>query len=354
MCKPLTEEHKDTIVADYLSGVTNKKIIEKYQTYQLYSILNERGIKYKTNIEDKNKKYEKVIELYLNGESISYINKITGCTDTYSILTRFGIEKNRRLSKEIKDAIVEDYLSGMPIRKIAKKYNTEQLYRILGERKIEYKQNNDKQKERQKLVVELYVNNVDMDEIIERTGYKDIYKIIKKFGINRKRNSNKNRKEVRNSKLIEDYLSQQYSMDELSLKYVMTKENIYRILKVYNIKTIGNKTHNWVIHGKARKEPNIKCKFYILENYYGYTKIGITTKSSVRSRFKKNVKIFYELDDNLGFCYDLEVKMKQLLKQYAPTKINRKIDGWSECYTLTPDEVVNLMSFIDNTKKSSS
>lgn len=346
MSKRLTEELKDAIVADYLSGVTNKEIIEKYKTYELYSILNERGIQHKTNIEERNKKYEKVIELYLNGESISSINRITGCTDVYSILARFGIEKNRRLSTEIKDAIVMDYLSGVTTREIAKKYKTHQLYRILDERGIEYKQDNNKQKERQNLVVELYLSDVSIDEIIEKTGYKDVYKIIKKFGIKRNidpKKYNTNKKDERNKNLIEDYFSGEYAIECLAEKYNMSTTNIYRIFRVYDIKTVRNDRHHWVIRQKVKSEPNVKCKFYILENYFGYTKIGITTQNSVRKRFKKDINVYYEIENNLQYCYDLESNLKKILKFHTPENIDKTIDGWSECYSLSPEKVLEYV-----------
>lgn len=290
---------------------------------------------------------KQVIELYLEGMPVKTIKSLTDCADVYKILNKHNIEKNRKLSEELKDAVVSDYLSGVTTREIVKKHKTYELYSILNERGIEYKQNNDKQKENQKMVIELYLNNVSVEEIIKKTGYKDVYKILKKFNIDRTRepkNYIKNRKEERNLQLIEDYKSGKYSIEGLKIKYCVSANNIYRILKVYNIEPKYNTTHHWVIHQKARKEPHTKCKFYILEDYYGYTKIGITTKSSIRDRFRKEVKVFYELDNNLGFCYDLEIKMKKLLKEYIPTKIDRTIDGWSECYTLSPDKVITYLT----------
>ena len=251
---------------------------------------------------------------------------------------------SKRLSKELKDAVVADYLSGVTSREIIKKHKTYELYSILKERGIEYKQDNSNQKERQKLVIELYLNNVNIDEIIEKTGYSDVYKILKKFNISRNRDPkqyNTHKKEERNKKLIDDYISGNYSVKNLSSKYNISAVNIYRILKDYNIKPIRNKKHHWVINQKVKQTPNAKCKFYILEDYFGYTKIGITTQDTVRKRYKKNIKVFYEINNTLEYCYHMEVKMKRLLKSYVSRDIDKNIDGWSECYTLSPTDILS-------------
>ena len=251
---------------------------------------------------------------------------------------------SKRLSEELKDAVVSDYLSGVTSREIIKKHKTYELYSILKERDIEYKQDNDTQKEKYKKVIELYHTGLKIDDIITITGCKDVYKILVKFGITRKREPkdyNTNKKEERNIELIEDYKSKEYSVKKLSIKYSMSDTNIYRILKLYGIKPIRNKTHHWVIHQKVKQTPNIKCKFYILEDYFGYTKIGITTQDTVRRRYNKNIKVFYEIDNTLEYCYYMEVKMKKLLKSYIPKEIDKNIDGWSECYTLSPTDILS-------------
>ena len=251
---------------------------------------------------------------------------------------------SKRLSEELKDAVVSDYLSGVTSREIIKKHKTYELYSILKERDIEYKQDNDTQKEKYKKVIELYHTGLKIDDIITITGCKDVYKILVKFGITRKREPkdyNTNKKEERNIELIEDYKSKEYSVKKLSIKYSMSDTNIYRILKLYNIKPIKNKKHHWVIHQKVKQTPNIKCKFYILEDYFGYTKIGITTQDTVRRRYNKNIKVFYEIDNTLEYCYYMEVKMKKLLKSYIPKEIDKNIDGWSECCTLSPTDILS-------------
>jgi hypothetical protein len=40
----------------------------------------------------------------------------------------------------------------------------------------------------------------------------------------------------------------------------------------------------------------------------------------------------------------MEVKMKKLLKSYIPKEIDKNIDGWSECYTLS---ATDILSYID-------
>lgn len=254
----------------------------------------------------------------------------------------------KRLTEELKDAVVSDYLNGVTVREIRKKHGTTELYNILKERGIEYKQDNNKQKENQKLVVELYLNNFSIVDIVEKTGYKDVYKILKKFNIERNREPKdyiKNKKEERNLQLIDDYNSGQYSIEDLTIKYNVSSNNIYRILKVYNIEPKYKTTHHWVINQKVKNTPNIKCKFYILENYYGYTKIGITTKNKVKDRYRKNVNVFYETENTLEYCYNLESKIKKLLKSYIPKDIDRSIDGWSECYTLSTNQILDYLTF---------
>jgi Mor family transcriptional regulator len=256
---------------------------------------------------------------------------------------------SKRLTEELKDAVVTDYLAGVTTREIIEKHKTYELYSILDERKIEYKQNNNKQKEKQKLVVDLYLNNIPVSEIIQKTGYKDVYKILKKFNISRNRDPKKylkNKKEERNQQLIKDYFSRKYTIEELSSKYNMSHNNIYRIFKVYNIIADKNLNHHWVINQKVKHAPNIKCKFYILEDYYGHTKIGITTKNDVRKRYRKNINVFYEIDNTLEYCYYLEVKIKKILKSYIPKDIDKTIDGWSECYNL-PSE--NVLEYVKST-----
>jgi hypothetical protein len=257
---------------------------------------------------------------------------------------------SKRLSDELKDVLVSDYLSGVSSREIIKKHKTYELYRILNERGIEYKQNNDNQKERQRLVVELYLNDVKIEEIIEKTGYKDIYKILKKFNINTTREPkdyNTNKKEERNLQLIEDYKSGKYSIERIKIKYNMTSNNIYRILSLYNIPKKIRKNHHWVINQKVKNNPNMRCKFYILENYFGHTKIGITTKNSVRKRYRKNIELVYEIESTLKHCYCLESELKKELKIYRPKNIDKKIDGWSECYTLSPEEIISKIYTIN-------
>jgi hypothetical protein len=249
---------------------------------------------------------------------------------------------SKRLSKELKDAVVADYLFGVTTREILKKHGTTELYRILNERGIEYKQDNSNQKEKYKKVIELYHMGIKIDDIIIITGCKDVYKILNKFEIKRNRDPkqyNTHKKEERNKKLIEDYCSRKYTIDELTIIYTMSVNNIYRILKVYNVEPIKNKTQHWVINKKLKETPNLKCKFYILNDYYGYTKLGITTKNEVRERFGKNVNVFFEINNTLEYCYYIEVKLKKLLKSYNPIDIDKNIDGWSECYNLSPEAV---------------
>lgn len=255
---------------------------------------------------------------------------------------------SKRLTEELKNAVVADYLSGLTTRKIIKKHKTYELYSILNERGIEYKQNNNGQKKKHKEVIDLYYAGVKITDIKSITECGDIYKVLKKFDITRGRDPKEystHKKEERNQQLIKDYFSQKYTIDELSKKYIMSINNIYRIFKVYEIKPIRNKTHHWVINEKIKHTPNIKCKFYILEDYYGYTKIGITTKDTVRKRYRKNINLFYETDNTLEYCYYLEVKLKKILKSYIPKDIDKTIDGWSECYVLDPQKILSL---IDN------
>jgi hypothetical protein len=292
-------------------------------------------------------KDQEVISLYLKGVTVKNIKKMTECGDVYKILKRNNIQTNRRLTEELKDSIVEDYLSGVTTREIIKKHKTYELYSILEERKIEYKQNNIRQKERYDQVIDLYLEGEKIETIEKITECKFVYKILKKFNISRERNPKEYKKdyfkelEKRNKKIIDDYLSGKYSTNDLMEKYDMTMQNIYKILKLYGIESIHNKKHHWVINQKVKQTPNIKCKFYILEDYFGYTKIGITTKDAVRKRYRKNINIFYEIDNTLEYCYYMEVKMKKLLKSYIPKEIDKNIDGWSECYTLSPTDILS-------------
>tara|TARA_R110000868_G_scaffold146563_3_gene367397 strand:- start:2223 stop:2483 length:261 start_codon:yes stop_codon:yes gene_type:complete len=70
MSKRLSEELKNFIVSDYLSGVTTREIIKKHKTYELYSILKERNIEYKQNNDAQKEKCKIVIDLYHQGEKI--------------------------------------------------------------------------------------------------------------------------------------------------------------------------------------------------------------------------------------------------------------------------------------------
>jgi transposase-like protein len=296
-----------------------------------------------------NEKDQEVISLYLKGDSVKNIKEITKCGDVYKILKRNNIQTNRRLTEELKNAVVEDYLSGVTTREIKKKYKTHELYSILKQRGIEYKQDNLKQKEKYNQVIELYLNGEPLKVIEEITGCKNIDIVLKKFNVSRNRDPKEYKKNYneklckRNKKIIKDYLSKKYSTTDLERKYNMTKENVYRILKSYGIERICNKNHHWVINEKVKQTPNIKCKFYILKDYYGHTKIGITTKNEVRRRYRKNINVFYEIDNTLEYCYYLEVKMKMILKFYKPQKINKTIDGWSECYNLPPENVLEYV-----------
>lgn len=293
-----------------------------------------------------NEKDQEVISLYLKGVSIKDIKKITECGDVYKTLKRNNIQTNRRLTENFKDAVVADYLAGVTTREIIKKHKTYKLYSILNERGIEYKQDNDKQKERCNQVINLYLKGEEIQTIEEKTGCKFVYRVLEKFNIPRERKPkdyNKSKKEERNRQLIKDYFSKKYNIKELSSKYNMSHNNIYRIFKVYNIIPNKKTNHHWVIHQKIKNEPNTPGKFYILEDYYGYTKIGITTKSSVRERFNKCINIFYEIDNSIKNCYNIECKLKKLLKSYIPREIDKTIDGWSECYTLSPQEIISLI-----------
>ena len=248
----------------------------------------------------------------------------------------------KKLSKELKDEVVADYLAGVTTREIIKKHKTYELYSILEERNIEYKQNNDRQRKRYTQIIDLYLKGEKIKTIEEITGCKFVYRVLEKFNISRERNPkeyNTNKKEERNQKLIKDYTSGNYSIDEISSAYNMSCNNIYRILKVYGITPIRNKNHHWVINQKVRQTPSIKCKFYILENYYGYTKIGITTKKKIKDRYRKNINVFYEMENTLEYCYNLETSLKKILKGNISKNIDKKIDGWSECYDLKPDVV---------------
>ena len=85
----------------------------------------------------------------------------------------------KRLSEELKDSVVFDYLSGVTTREIYKKYKTSELYVILNQRGIEYKQDNKQQKERYKKVVEMYLNNICIEDIKKETDCGDVYKVLK-------------------------------------------------------------------------------------------------------------------------------------------------------------------------------
>lgn len=198
-------------------------------------------------------------------------------------------------------------------------------------------------------VVQLYLNNVKLKDIESITGCKCIKHILKRNKISRNRNPKEyttNKKEERNQKLIEEYLMGDLSVIDLSKKYNITDVNLYRILKQYNISSQREFNHHWGIHKKRKENPNMKCKFYILENYYGYTKIGITTKNKIKERFGKKVNVVFEIESTLDFCYNLELKLKKQFKKYIPKNIDKKVDGWSECYTLHPSEIISQMNII--------
>lgn len=222
------------------------------------------------------------------------------------------------------------------------------MYRILNERGIEYKQNNDKQQNKYLQTIELYLKGEKIETIEKIIGCKFDYRILKKFGLNNKRNPkdyNTNRKESRNKKIVEYYESG-IDVGEIAKKYNVSKTNIIRILKFYGIeykRKTNNTGNSSTIISKIKKNPNMKCKFYILEDYYGYTKIGITTKNKVKERYKKDVKVFYILEDTIKKCYDVEYKLKKKLKIYNPNSINKNIDGWTECYTLPPEEIITFI-----------
>lgn len=292
-----------------------------------------------------------VVELYLQGLKIKEIESITGCKNVYTVLKRNGVKttraEERKISEKQKDEMVSDYLSGVSIRDIRKKYKSYELYSILEERGIEYKQNNKKQKELYDRVIELYHSGMRIEEIEEITKCKSIYRILSKFKIERNRDPkqyNSIRKTERNQSLIEDYLSMKYTLDQLSVMYGVTTTNIYRILNVYSVNRVGNKHHHFVIHQMAKEDPNRTAFFYILENYYGYTKIGITTKTVTKRYRNKKINVFYEISDTLQKCFDLESELKQKLKQYRPQNIDRKIDGWSECFDVSPEQILTYIN----------
>lgn len=253
---------------------------------------------------------------------------------------------SKRLSEKLKDSVVEDYLSGITCREIIKKHRTYELYSILKERNIEYKQNNDAQKDKYKIVIDLYNQGEKIENIIEISGIADVYKVLKKYNIERERTPkeyNTNKKEKRNQILIEEYLSGKLTITDLCENYNMSTRNLYRILKVYTITPPRNKHNHWVINQKLKETPNMRCKFYILDNYYGYTKIGITTKNNVRNRYRKNINVVFELDETLNYCHNLEVKIKRFLKSYMPKNIDKTIDGWSECYEINPLDIIPMI-----------
>ena len=197
-------------------------------------------------------------------------------------------------------------------------------------------------------IVQLYLDGIKLKEIENLTGCKCIKHVLKRKNIKRKRNPKEycsNTKDQRNKELIEDYLNLNLSISQICKKYNITDVNLYRILKNYNIETCKNRNNHWVIHKKRKDEPYTECKFYILENYYGYTKIGITTKSQVKERYNKNVNVVYELKSTLETCYNIEFNLKKKLNSYKPKSINKTIDGWSECYDLEPKQIILL---IDN------
>jgi transposase len=254
----------------------------------------------------------------------------------------------KRLTEELKDAVVADYLAGVTTRDIKKKYKTYELYSILKEREIEYKQNNKKQEERYNQVIELYLKGEKIETIEEITGCKFVYRVLKKFNISRKRNPkeyNTHKKEERNIEIVK-YYQNGIDIKEIAKKYNVSKTNIIRILKLYGIeyeRKTNHKGNSSTIIAKIKQNPNMKCKFYILEDYCGYTKIGITTKNQVKERYNKEVKVFYVLEDTIKNCYDLEYKLKKTLKTYNPNNIDKNIDGWTECYTLSPQEIISLI-----------
>lgn len=195
-------------------------------------------------------------------------------------------------------------------------------------------------------VIQLYLKGFKLKDIEEITECKSIKHILKRRGIKRKRNPkdyNNNKKEERNLELIEDYLNNNIPVEKLCKKYNITDVNLYRILKAYKIKPDRNTNNHWTIHKKRKEDPLTKCIFYILEDYYGYTKIGITTKGEVKNRYRKNVNVIYQIENTLEYCYNLESKLKKKLKPNTPKNINKSIDGWSECYNLEPQEIITLI-----------
>lgn len=195
-------------------------------------------------------------------------------------------------------------------------------------------------------VIELYLNGEKLKDIEKITGSKSIKHILKRNNIQRKRQPkeyNTTKKDERNKELIQEYLNGELSILELSKKYKVTDVNIYRVIKSYKIEERRKLNQHWVIHKKLKENPNLNCKFYILENYYGYTKIGITTKDKVKERFGKNVNVYYEINETLEYCYNLEKNLKRKFKSHIPLDINKCIDGWSECYNLSPEIIFNCI-----------
>lgn len=260
---------------------------------------------------------------------------------------------SKKLPEKLKDSVVSDYLSGVTTREIIKKYKTYELYSILNERGIEYNQNNNKQNEKYDRVIKLYLEGKSLSNIEKITGCKNINYVLKKFNIKRTRNPkeyNTNRKEKRNLEIVDLY-NAGIDLTIIAKKYNVTRTNIIRILKSNNIEyepKVNNNGCSGTITQKIKSNPDLKCSFYILEDYYGYTKIGITTKNTINERFKRKVNVFYIFEDTIKKCYEIEYYLKKTLKKYNPKTIDKTIDGWTECYTLSPE---NVLEYVKTTVK---
>jgi Mor family transcriptional regulator len=171
------------IIKEYKEGLSSLKLAKKYgcSKSKILNILKKNKIERRNLKKDISKKQENlIVELYSNKVKIEEIILATNLCERkiYEVLKKYNLVRNlnKKIDNETKSKIYNDYVNQTPIKEIQLKYNIKgngTVYKILYEKgvKIERKAHNKIPDDIKNKIVEEYISGLNICELHEKYHY---------------------------------------------------------------------------------------------------------------------------------------------------------------------------------------
>ena len=174
---------EELIIQEYKNGASSIKISKKYKISKskVLKILKNRNVEIRTNKNILTKEQEnKIIDLYTKNIDIETIKNEINVSkkDIYNTLTKFSVKRKTRnkISEKEKINICNDFLAGLKIIDILKKYNIKKdctVYTILKKNGIQIKKvpHNKIDENTKNKIIQEYIDGLNICEIHEKYGF---------------------------------------------------------------------------------------------------------------------------------------------------------------------------------------